>query len=83
MQVEEQEILSPEDAYYFRSEDGALLYLCSRARPDISHAVAMLTRRVSKPGQNVMVKLLRVLRYFSKGRFNSDYNTDTEGDLRA
>ena len=48
----------------FRKVLGALLYLCTRTRPDISTAVSMLSKFQSKPSMQRYSKMLKhVVRY--------------------
>ena len=61
--IEEEEILSPEDAKFFRSATGSLLYLSTGTRPDITHSVMVLAKSMSKSGPRAMTKLKRVLGY--------------------
>ena len=44
---------------------GSLLYLSTVTRPDISSAVGILSRRVSKPTQRDMQEPHRIVRYFN------------------
>ena len=58
---------------------GALLYLCICTRPDISHAVMQLTRRMASPSQLDWIAAKRVLRYLKGHRFPLTYsNTGTD-----
>ena len=47
----------------FRKVLGALLYLCTRTRPDISTAVSMLSKFQSKPSMQHWKMLKHVVRY--------------------
>lgn len=55
--------LNEEKSQFFHHNTAKLLFLSKRARPDIQTAVAFLTTRVTKPDQNDMVKLARVMKY--------------------
>ena len=79
MHVEEDEILSTENTTLFKCATGSLLYLSRCTRPDITHAVMVLTRSMSKPGPRAMINLKRVLRYL-KGRtsIGLTYSEDAE-----
>ena len=77
--IEEEEILSPDEIKFFRSATGSLLYFSRCTRPDITHSVMVLTRRMSKPRPRAMSKLKRVLRYL-KGAVSigNTYSEDVE-----
>ena len=79
MHIEEDEILSTENTTLFKCATGSLLYLSRCTRPDITHAVMVLTRSMSKPGPRAMINLKRVLRYL-KGRtsIGLTYSEDAE-----
>ena len=79
VQIEEDEILSTEDTTLFRSATGSLLYLNRCTRPDIPHAVMILTQSISKPDPRAMIKMKRVLRYL-KGTASTGltYKEDAE-----
>ena len=53
----------PCDSARYREIIGALLYLSTRTRPDITAAVSILSRHVSQPTNSHMTALKRVLRY--------------------
>jgi len=59
---------------------GALMYLASATRPDISYAVCKLSQFVSKPGDDHWHALERVLRYL-KGTMT--YGTHYTGNPRV
>ena len=42
---------------------GSLMYAMVCTRPDISHAVAVLSRHISKPGKEHWTTVKKVLRY--------------------
>ena len=63
---EELEQLHPQvTASNFSSVVGALLYAANSTRPDIAHAVNMLTRVVAQPTAQSLLALKRVLRYIA------------------
>lgn len=76
----EETTLSSEDTTMFRSATGSALYLCRGSRPEISHAVLVLTRSMAKPGPRAMARLKRLLRYL-KGTISIGitYSEDSEG----
>ena len=63
VKIEEEAVWSTEDTTLFRSATGSRLYLSRCTRPDLAHAVMVLTRSMSKPGPRAMAKMKRVLRY--------------------
>ena len=56
------EILSTEDTL-FRSATASLIFLSRGTRPDLAHAVLVLTRSMSTPGATAMTRMKRGLRY--------------------
>jgi hypothetical protein len=60
---EDAELLQKKDAELFHTIVAKLLYLCKRARPDITTAVIFLTGRVREPTIEDEKKLIRVLQY--------------------
>ena len=56
------------DRTYYQKMVGALLFLASRTRPDISLAVNLLTRKCSSPTKTDPVAAKRVLQYLSHTR---------------
>lgn len=54
----------------YRSIVGSLIYASISTRPDITHAVNMVSRYMHEPGQQHMIAAKRVLRYLSD---SSDY----------
>lgn len=50
---------------FYGALTGSLLYLAKSTRPDISHAVGMLSRAVSKPTHTDWIAAKRVLRYLA------------------
>ena len=59
----EGEVLSTEDTTLFRPDTGSLLYLSRCTRPDLAHAVMVLTRSMATPGPRAMTKMEKALRY--------------------
>ena len=60
--------LVPKKAAEFHTITAKCLFLCKRARPDISTAVAFLTTRVQQPDEEDEKKLHRLLHYLNATR---------------
>ena len=60
----------------YASVVGSLMYAMVCTRPDISHAVRVLTRFMSKPGKEHWTAVKRVFRYL---RGTSDYGLCYQG----
>jgi hypothetical protein len=64
---------SPEDVDKALLKDyqrvvGALLYCATNTRPDVSYAVGMLCRAMSRPSRDLLLDAYRVLRYLHRTR---------------
>ena len=69
------------DIEMYRSLIGSLLYLSRWSRPDISIAVNLLARNVSKPTERHWQAAKRVLRYLKETQ-NKELNLEPKGELR-
>jgi hypothetical protein len=69
-----------EDATMYRQLVGSLIYL-TLSRPDISHAVGVLSRYMQNPKKPHLEAVRRVLRYV-KGTLNEDILYKKNGDCR-
>jgi hypothetical protein len=58
--------LKPEMAELFHTVTTQGLFLCKRARPDISPAIAYLTTRVTTPNQDDWEKLSRMMKFLNQ-----------------
>jgi hypothetical protein len=76
--------LSGEDINKYRKIVGSLIYAATSTRPDISHAVHMLSRHMKEPKECDLVSAKRVLRYL-KGAANMSlvYNNDGGGTTKV
>lgn len=52
----------------YREAIGALLYLCSVSRPDLSFSVNLLSRYISNPGMQHVNAVKRIIRYLMSSR---------------
>jgi hypothetical protein len=62
-EAKEDEVLDTNQSEMYRSITGALIYAMTSTRPDIAHAVNMLSRYMQKPGSTHLDAAKRVLRY--------------------
>ena len=60
--------LDKERKEFFHTAVAKALFLCKRARPDISTAVAFLSTRVTDPDEDDFKKLIRMLQYLNGTR---------------
>ena len=67
---EDSPILDKERAEQFHTTTAQGLFLCKRARPDISPAIAYLTTRVKNPNIDDWGKLVRMMKWLSQTRDN-------------
>ena len=51
------------ESFSYRSAVGALLYLATGTRPDIAHAVGLVSRNLEKPSHEDFIKVKRIFRY--------------------
>jgi hypothetical protein len=63
---EKSPVLKPEMAELFHTVTTQGLFLCKRARPDISPAIAYLTTRVTTPNQDDWEKLSRMMKFLNR-----------------
>ena len=70
------------DTQQFQALVGSLIYASIATRPDISHAVAILSRHMSKPSKDHWGGAKRVLRYL-KGTINLGLTFKRSSDLHT
>lgn len=68
----------------YQSAVGSIMYACQGTRPDLAHAVSMVSRFNQDPGKAHWVAVKRILRYLKgtidyKLEFSKDKNLDIEG----
>jgi len=75
VKCEENELLDDELITVYRGIVGSLIYATISTRPDITHAVNMLSRFMSRPGNNHLNAGKRVLRYLhGTSEYGLQYN---------
>lgn len=79
LNIEEENLLPSNEQY--RQAVGALLYIATTTRPDITTAVSILSRRVSTPRQCDWTAVKRVIRYL-KETINLKLKLEAADDLQ-
>lgn len=70
----------PNTIFPYREAVGALMYLMCGTRPDIAHAVGVVSRSLENPAKRDVIKVKRILRYL---RGTTDYGINYENNKKA
>jgi hypothetical protein len=71
------------DVNLYRKKSGSLIYTALSTRPDIHHAVNMVSRYMHEPNQSHMIAVNRVLRYlYSNNDLGLVYKRTSENEIK-